>query len=73
MRRALVGLPESDLKTLDAISKVQHVSRAELIRQAVSLYLAQFTPIAEAGSAFGLWQSRRVDGLAYQTQLRDEW
>ena len=73
MRRALVGIPEADLQSLDAISQSQHVSRAELIRRAVSMYLAQSKPIAAQTDAFGLWQSRQVDGLAYQNQLRDEW
>lgn len=73
MRRALVGIPESDLQSLDALSAAQNVSRAELIRQAVSMYLAQFKPTAAESGAFGLWQSRQVDGLAYQNQLRNEW
>jgi metal-responsive CopG/Arc/MetJ family transcriptional regulator len=73
MRRALVGIPESDLKSLDALSDIQNVSRAELIRQAVSMYLMQFKPATEASGAFGLWQSRGMDGLAYQAKLRDEW
>lgn len=73
MRRALVGIPESDLQTLDALSAAYNLSRAELIGQAVSMYLAQFKPTAQANGAFGLWQSRQVDGLAYQNQLRDEW
>ncbi len=73
MRRALVGIPEADLQSLDALSQVQNVSRAELIRQAVSMYLAQFKPAEDANAAFGLWKGTRVDGLAYQSKLRDEW
>lgn len=73
MRRALVGIPEADLQALDALSAAQHVSRAELIRQAVAQYLVQFKPAAAQSGAFGLWQSRQVDGLAYQNRIRDEW
>lgn len=73
MRRALVGIPEADLQSLDALSKTQHLSRSELIRQAVSLYLAHFNPPVDASEAFGLWKDRGVDGLAYQAQMRDEW
>ena len=76
MRRALVTLPESDLLALDALSGDQNVSRAELIRQAVSMYLAKFTPADsshDADRAFGLWQHKGVDGLSYQARLRDEW
>ena len=73
MRRALVGIPESDLQSLDALSQAQHVSRAELIRQAVSMYLAQFKPAEDANEAFGLWKEAGVDGLVFQNQMRDEW
>ena len=52
MRRALVGIPEADLQSLDVLSQSQHVSRAELIRQAVSMYLAQFKPVENADEAF---------------------
>ncbi len=73
MRRALVGIPEADLQSLDVLSQSQHVSRAELIRQAVSMYLAQFKPVENADEAFGLWKDAGVDGLAYQAKLREEW
>ncbi len=73
MRRALVGIPENELKALDALSEIQHVSRAELIRRAVSLYLEKFKPTDSTDVAFGLWEDRKMDGLAYQTRLREEW
>lgn len=73
MRRTLVGLPDKALKDLDALSEIQHVSRAELIRQAVSLYLEKFKPADKADEAFGLWETKKIDGLAYQARLREEW
>lgn len=76
MRRTLVGFADQDLSLLDEISASQHVSRAELIRQAVSNYLEQFKS-ADAdkitGDAFGLWRAKKVDGLAFQNKLRQEW
>jgi metal-responsive CopG/Arc/MetJ family transcriptional regulator len=73
VRRTLVGFPDQDLSKLDAISAEQHVSRAELIRQAVSTYLEKFNPANADDNAFGLWRGKKVDGLAYQNQLREEW
>lgn len=73
MRRALVGIPEDDLRELDQLSSIQHVSRAELIRQAVSQYLAKFKPVENADQAFGIWKERRDDGLAVEARLRSEW
>jgi metal-responsive CopG/Arc/MetJ family transcriptional regulator len=73
MRRTLVGFTEGDLEALDALSEAKHVSRAELIRQAVSSYLEKYKPADAAEEAFGLWKTRKIDGLAYQTKLREEW
>ena len=73
MRRALVGISEQDLSQLDQLSAVRQVSRAELIRQAISMYLEKFKPADQADQAFGLWKDQEIDGLAYQTKLRDEW
>ena len=73
MRRTLVGLSEKDFAELDALSAIQHVSRAELIRQGVALYIEKFKPAGNAEEAFGLWKSKKTDGLVYQKRLRDEW
>ena len=73
MRRTLVGFPDEDLLLLDAISTSQHVSRAELIRLAVSNYIEKFRSNDDDASAFGVWKSQKIDGLAYQTKLRQEW
>lgn len=73
MRRTLVGFPDEDFEELDTLSEIQHVSRAELIRQAVALYIEKFKPADNPEEAFGLWKTRETDGLAYQTRLREEW
>jgi metal-responsive CopG/Arc/MetJ family transcriptional regulator len=73
MKRTLVGLPDQDFQALDTISSVKHVSRAELIRQAVSQYLEKFKSEPVPDNAFGLWSDRKEDGLAYQQRMREEW
>lgn len=73
MKRTLVGFSDRDIQALDALSDVKRVSRAELIRQAVSQYLEKFRSDAATTDAFGLWADKRVDGLAYQQRLREEW
>jgi metal-responsive CopG/Arc/MetJ family transcriptional regulator len=73
MRRALVGFTDEDLHQLDTLSALQHVSRSELIRQAVATYLDNFKPAISSEDAFGLWQARKTDGLVYQEKLREEW
>lgn len=69
--RTLVDIPEKQLQELTVISQSQHVSRAEVIREAINLYLA--SKQRPELDAFGLWRDRQVDGLAYQEQVRSEW
>ena len=68
--RTLVDIPDRQLKELTAVCKAEKVSRAELIRQAISAYLEKKKPVA--GEAFGLWKGRQLGGLAYQEQERSE-
>jgi len=53
------------------ICDAKHVSRAEIIRQAISAYIEQNKP--SAVDAFGIWKNKKVDGLAYQEKMRAEW
>lgn len=69
--RTLVDIPERQIKDLAAICQSEKISRAELVRRAISDYLEKKKPPTTA--AFGLWRERGVDGLAYQEQLRSEW
>lgn len=70
--RTLVDIREEDLQLLNHLRKTGDVSRAELVRQAITAYLA---PHRNSGlrEAFGLWADRGEDGLAYQERLRSEW
>jgi hypothetical protein len=69
--RILVDLPAGELERLNVLSRTRKVSRAELIRQAVSGFLAQNKAGLE--DSFGLWKQRGVDGVEYQERLRGEW
>lgn len=71
LMRTLVDLPANDLEQLTTLSHSRRVSRAELIRQAVSGFLAENK--AGIDDSFGLWKKRRVDGVEYQDRLRGEW
>ena len=70
--RTLVDLPETDVRALDDIGHRHGASRAKIIRQAISEYLAR-TGGGDMEAAFGLWRDRAVDGLAYQAKARAEW
>lgn len=72
--RALVDIPDGDLKALNDLSKIKQTSRASLIRQAVSQYLKKQRSGEEIGG-FGLWKGcgDAEDGMTYQNRMRQEW
>lgn len=70
--RTLVDLPEEDIALLNKLAKAGSVSRAELVRQAVSTYLAPHKKTS-LHEFFGMWRDFPEDGLAYQERLRSEW
>lgn len=69
--RTLVDIPDKQLEELSAICEIEKVSRAEVIRQAIATYVEKKRPLTF--EAFGIWKQRKVDGLAYQDQVRSEW
>jgi metal-responsive CopG/Arc/MetJ family transcriptional regulator len=70
--RTLIDIPEEDIGLLTKLSKTSAVSRAELVRRAISQYLETHRR-AEKAEAFGLWAHRGEDGLAFQERMRGEW
>ena len=74
MPRFLVDIPDSDLAKIDSIAKTEGRSRASVLREAVTDYIAQSSKdwLVEG---FGLWAKYGFceDGLDYQNKLREEW
>jgi hypothetical protein len=71
--RTLVDIPEEQIDDLKAVCSSENISRAEAVRRAVSLYLAQ-NKMKEI-DAFGLWSDshKPIDGLEFQETIREEW
>ena len=72
MSRILVDLPDSQVDELAVIVEAEQRPRAAVIRDAIEAYISQHKR-ALGIEVFGLWKSRKVDGLAYQQELRSEW
>ena len=70
--RTIIDLPDQDLRDLAEISQREKISRAEVIRRAVRLYVERLRPAREQ-AVFGLWRGRKRDGLHYEDKLRREW
>jgi len=72
--RILTEIPDEDVKELDSIARRDGKSRAAVLREAISNYLAEG---AKEGfeKYFGLWERHgsTVDGLDYERELRGEW
>lgn len=71
-KRTIINLQDTLLDQLSEMAENAHISRSELIRQALQTYLEQQAPKA-APNVFGLWKNKRVDGLAFQNKQRSEW
>ena len=69
--RTLIDIPDQQINELAAICASHGISRAELIRRAVSSYIS--INRAATDDAFGIWKDNLEDGLAYQEKVRCEW
>lgn len=72
MSRILVDLPDSQVDDLAAIVEAEHRPRAAVIRDAIEAYISQHKQ-AHGADVFGLWKGKKIDGVAYQKELRSEW
>ena len=70
--RALVDIPNDLIEDLAKLSAAKKLSRAEIIRQAITAFVND-NKLPTRESAFGLWSDTGVDGVAYQDVLREEW
>jgi metal-responsive CopG/Arc/MetJ family transcriptional regulator len=72
--RVSIDIPDDHIAALNALAKKEHVSRAALVRQAITNLLASRRGAKgdAIAAAFGIWPDME-DGLAYQERLRSEW
>ena len=70
--RAIIELPEEQVRQLADVCRRENVSRAEVIRRAIAGYL-DARHLSDREDAFGIWRDRNVDGLRYERRLRREW
>lgn len=71
MVKILADIPKNHIDDLGAIARLEKLPRAEIIRKAVAAYIECNKPVT--ASAFGVWKTRKVDGLDYQEDARFEW
>lgn len=72
--RTIIDIPDIQVKALNQLSKKKRVSRAEIIRQALTSYIANCYKAKKSyKKAFGLWKDKKIDSVKYQQNLRNEW
>lgn len=72
MSRILIDLPDSQVEDLTVIGEAENRPRAAIIRDALDAYITQ-RKRALGADVFGLWKSKKLDGLTYQQEIRSEW
>ncbi len=72
MMRTIIDIPQNILEEIDNLAKREKISRAEAVRRAMSEYLEKRAR-RKPNAGFGIWKSRKIDPLAYEDALRDEW
>jgi len=72
MGRILIDLSDDVIQRLDNLKKLRNQPRAELLREAIELYLDQQSS-SVIRDALGLWGNQQEDGLEYERKLREEW
>jgi len=70
--RTVIDIPTQLVESLDRIGVANNHSRASLIREAIVDFL-RTKSISQAETAFGLWKHRKIDGLEYQNNCRNDW
>ena len=72
MGRILIDLSDDVIQRLDNLKQLRNRPRAELLREAIALYLDQQNS-SVIREALGLWGNQQEDGLEYERKLREEW
>ena len=71
MGRILIDLSDDVIQRLDNLKQLRNRPRAELLREAIELYLDQQNS-SVIREALGLWGNQQEDGLEYERKLREE-
>ena len=75
MTRILADLPDEDIKWLDRMAGERGVSRAAVLREAVTTLKAQVPAMDGIEQGFGLWARHgiSIDPHDYERKRRAEW
>lgn len=74
MGRILLDLSDDAIRRLDELKQQRNQPRAELLREAVEMYLEKQNQAEQAiADALGIWQACEEDGVEFERKLREEW
>ncbi len=70
--RALIDIPDTQVRALAALCEQVNQPRAVIVRQAIAEYLVKYQR-GPGQDAFGLWTASAPDGINFQRDARAEW
>ena len=70
--RTIIDIPQKIIDELDTLAREEGISRAEAVRRAMTEFLEKRSR-GRPDAAFGIWKGRKIDSLAYEDALREEW
>jgi hypothetical protein len=69
--RTIIDIQNEKIKEIKQLCERQGISRAELIRRSIDLYLQTKNKVPQ--DVFGILKNKPIDGLVYQHNIREEW
>lgn len=70
--KTIIEIPDAVIDSLDKIGERTQRSRDSLISEAIDKYVHGNSEETHC-EAFGIWKSKKRDGVEYQVSLREEW
>jgi hypothetical protein len=71
--RTLIDLKTEQRLLLDEFCAERNISIAKAIRIALNNFFKEIKPKSVKIEGKGLWSNRKIDGVKYQQDLREEW
>ncbi len=70
--RTIVDIPDSQVKILDQVSKKKNVSRASLIREALTKYINSYSNSKKSYElAFGVWKRKKIGQFGLSAKIKE--
>ncbi len=70
--RTIVEIPDGKLDEISRYCKINGISRAKAIRDAIEIMLTEKS-VLEREKGFGLWRGKKLEAGKFLDEIRGEW